>query len=83
MDRLARNLKDLQHVVDDLTGEGAKICFHKENLIFSNKANDMSKLLLQVMGAFAEFEHSLIKEWQLEGIAAAKRRVNIWAWSRP
>lgn len=34
----------------------------------------MSNLLLSVMGAFAEFERSLIKERQLEGIAIAKKR---------
>jgi len=33
----------------------------------------MSTLLLSVMGAFAEFERSLIRERQREGIAVAKR----------
>ena len=74
MDRLARNLKDLQNIVDDLTAQGVTIKFHKENLLFSSEANAMSKLLLQVMGAFAEFERSLIKERQLEGIEAAKKK---------
>ncbi|MBU1387796.1 MAG: recombinase family protein [Proteobacteria bacterium] len=74
MDRLARNLKDLQNIVDDLTGAGVTVNFHKENLVFGGKADAMSKLLLQVMGAFAEFERSLIKERQLEGIAAAKKK---------
>ena len=60
--------------MDDLTGQGVTIIFHKENLVFSSDANAMSKLLLQVMGAFAEFERSLIKERQLEGIAAAKKK---------
>lgn len=74
MDRLARNLKDLQNIVDDLTDKGIAIKFHKENLVFNNRANTMSRLLLQVMGAFAEFERSLIKERQMEGIAAAKKK---------
>lgn len=34
----------------------------------------MSNLLLNVMGAFAQFERELIKERQREGIALAKRR---------
>jgi DNA invertase Pin-like site-specific DNA recombinase len=34
----------------------------------------MATLLLSVMGAFAEFERSLIRERQREGIALAKRR---------
>jgi DNA invertase Pin-like site-specific DNA recombinase len=33
----------------------------------------MSNLLLSVMGAFAEFERSLIRERQREGIALAKK----------
>jgi len=33
----------------------------------------MQKLMLQLMGAFAEFERSLIRERQREGIAAAKK----------
>lgn len=34
----------------------------------------MANLMLSVMGAFAEFERSLIKERQREGIALAKTR---------
>ena len=34
----------------------------------------MSNLLLSVMGAFAEFERTLIKERQMEGIELAKKR---------
>ena len=34
----------------------------------------MPTLLLSVMGAFAEFEHALIKERQREGIELAKKR---------
>lgn len=33
----------------------------------------MQKLLLQMLGAVAEFERSLIRERQREGIAAAKQ----------
>lgn len=74
MDRLARNLKDLQQIVEDLTSKGVVVKFHKENLIFTNDTNPMSKLMLQVMGAVAEFERSLIKERQMEGIQKAKAR---------
>jgi DNA invertase Pin-like site-specific DNA recombinase len=34
----------------------------------------MANLMLSVMGAFAEFERSLIKERQREGIALARQR---------
>jgi catechol 2,3-dioxygenase-like lactoylglutathione lyase family enzyme len=40
---------------------------------FTSEDNAMSKLLLSVMGAFAEFERSLIRERQREGIAIAKK----------
>lgn len=74
MDRLARNLDDLRKIVRDLTKEGIKVQFHKENLIFSGDDSPMSQLLLSMMGAFAEFERSLILERQLEGIQIAKAK---------
>jgi DNA invertase Pin-like site-specific DNA recombinase len=48
--------------------------FIKENLTFTGEDSALSNLLLSVMGAFAEFERSLIKERQMEGIALAKKR---------
>lgn len=74
MDRLARNLDDLRKLVQRLTSERIKIEFIKENLIFTGEDAPMSKLLLSVMGAFAEFERSLIRERQREGIALAKKK---------
>ncbi|WP_422462580.1 MULTISPECIES: recombinase family protein [unclassified Endozoicomonas] len=74
IDRLARSLKDLQTLVEDLTEQGISIQFHKENLIFTGDSNPMHKLMLQMMGAFAEFERSMIRERQREGIAAARKQ---------
>ncbi len=74
MDRLARNLDDLRRLVQQLTEKKIKIEFLKENLTFTEEDAPMSKLLLSVMGAFAEFERSLIKERQREGIALAKKK---------
>lgn len=73
MDRLARNLDDLRSLVNKFTKQGIKITFVKENLTFSGDDNSLSKLLLSIMGAFAEFERELIKERQREGIAIAKK----------
>ncbi|HTB98129.1 MAG TPA: recombinase family protein [Terracidiphilus sp.] len=73
MDRLARNLDDLRRIVMELTGKGVVVEFVKEHLTFTSEDNAMSKLLLSVMGAFAEFERSLIRERQREGIALAKK----------
>jgi DNA invertase Pin-like site-specific DNA recombinase len=74
MDRLARNLDDLRHIVHTLTEKGVHIEFVKEGLSFTGEDSPMSKLMLSVMGAFAEFERSLIRERQREGIALAKQR---------
>src|SRR5215208_8519422 len=73
MDRLARNLDDLRRIVQTLTNKGVRIEFVKENLTFTGEDSPMSSLMLSVMGAFAEFERSLIKERQREGIALAKK----------
>ena len=74
MDRLARNLDDLRKLVQQLTKQNIKIEFIKEKLSFTGEDAPMSQLLLSVMGAFAEFERSLIKERQREGIAIAKKK---------
>ena len=72
MDRLARNLDDLRKIVKDLTERGIAVQFIKESLTFTGEDSPMSNLLLSVMGAFAEFERSLIRERIKEGIAIAK-----------
>ncbi|MDQ0662544.1 DNA invertase Pin-like site-specific DNA recombinase [Arthrobacter ulcerisalmonis] len=74
MDRLARNLDDLRALVQRLTRRGVRVEFVKENLVFTGDDSPMANLLLSVMGAFAEFERSLIRERQREGIALAKQR---------
>ncbi|KAB2835634.1 MAG: recombinase family protein [Caedimonadaceae bacterium] len=74
LDRLARNLDHLRSVVKELTTKCIQVKFLKENLVFTGDDSPMSNLLLSVMGAFAEFERSFIKERQMEGIALEKQR---------
>jgi DNA invertase Pin-like site-specific DNA recombinase len=74
MDRLARNLDDLRRIVKELTVKGVKVHFTKEQLTFSSEKNSMAELIMNMMGAFAEFERSLILERQREGIAIAKQK---------
>ena len=74
IDRLARNLFDLQKIVDRFVDKGITVRFYKENLIFSGASDPMAKLMLQMMGAFAEFERTLINERRREGIAIAKKK---------
>lgn len=73
MDRLARNLDDLRSIVKSLTDKQIRVQFIKESLTFTGEDSPMSTLLLSVMGAFAEFERSLIRERQREGIEIAKK----------
>ena len=76
LDRLARNLEDLLSIVHKLTEKGITVQFHKENLIFSPQDSghevSMGRLMLGILGAFAEFERNIIRERQREGIAIAK-----------
>lgn len=74
IDRLARNLIELQSIVSSLVDKGVEVRFYTENLTFSKGSSPMQELMLQVLGAFAQFERKLIKERQLEGINNAKRQ---------
>ncbi|WP_238914237.1 recombinase family protein [Achromobacter insolitus] len=76
IDRLARNTADLLRLVEFITDEKqADLHFVKENLTFSgNKADPMQTLMATMLGAFAQFERSMIRERQREGIELAKAR---------
>ena len=74
MDRLARNLEDLRRLVRELTGRGVKVEFVKEGLTFTGDDSPMNTLLLSMLGAVAEFERSMIRERQREGIELAKAK---------
>ncbi len=69
MDRLARNLDDLRRIVQNLTARAIRVEFLKEGLTFTGEDSPMAHLMLSVKGAFAEFERSLLRERQREGIA--------------
>lgn len=75
IDRLGRSLIDLKTVVTQLNAMGVVVHFHKENLKFeAGTQNPMQTLMFDMLGAFAEFERSMIKERQMEGIAKAKEK---------
>lgn len=76
LDRLARNLRDLLDTVETLGKRGVSVRFLKENLLFDARSNadPTSKLMLSMVGAFAEFERSMIRSRQAEGIVLAKAR---------
>ena len=73
IDRLARNLDDLSNLVNGWNDSGVTVRFHKEGLVFdSGDTSPMSKLMLQMLGAVAQFELAMIQERRREGIAKAK-----------
>ena len=76
MDRLARSLTDLLHIVEQLTARGIHVQFVKEAKTFrgGDSTDPMDMLLLSMLGAVAEYERTLIRERQREGIAKAKLR---------
>jgi len=75
LDRLGRNLENLRTIIREVTDKGVSINFMKEGLTFTKEEdNPMSNLLLNVMGAFAQFERELLKERQREGIQIAKEK---------
>ncbi|MCY3669730.1 MAG: recombinase family protein [Alphaproteobacteria bacterium] len=71
IDRLARSMKDLQAIVAKLRERGADIAATEQPVDTSTAAG---KAFFDMLGVFAEFETSLRRERQAEGIAAARRR---------
>lgn len=74
IDRLARSLKDLQMIVEDINAKGVTVKFYKENLVFESNPSPMQTLMFQMLGAFAQFERSLIKNRCKEGLDACRAR---------
>ena len=74
MDRLAHDLRDLDDVVRQLLDKGVRVEFIKEGITFSptETADPAATLMFQMLGAFAQFERTIINERRQEGVAAAK-----------
>lgn len=83
MDRLARNVEDMRRLVRELTEKSVTVRFVKENLTFTGDDSPMNKLMLTLLGAFAEFERGLIRERQREGIAVAKLKGGVFKGRKP
>lgn len=75
LDRLARNFDNLLDIIKQLNKKGVIFKSIKENLTLDGLNNNpMDMLILHIFGAIAEFNRSLIREAQREGIAKAKNR---------
>lgn len=71
IDRLTRDLRDLQSIIQTLSDKGVTISLLSERLTFTGDT-DGAFSRLQLIGAFVEFERNIILKRQAEGIAKAK-----------
>lgn len=71
IDRLARSLFDLESIVRQLEERGAKLKALEQPI---DTGSASGRAFLQMLGVFAQFEASIRKERQMEGIAKAKAR---------
>lgn len=69
LDRLARSLPDLFRIVEILKGKGVNLQILSMGI---DTGTPNGKLMMNMMGAFAEFEREIMLERQKEGIAKAK-----------
>jgi DNA invertase Pin-like site-specific DNA recombinase len=69
IDRLARSVADLQDIVRALKSKSVSLKATDQPI---DTASAAGKAFLDMLGVFAEFETSLRKERQMEGIAKAK-----------
>jgi DNA invertase Pin-like site-specific DNA recombinase len=84
MDRLARNVEDMLRLVREMNDRGVSVEFIKENMSFTAGSNDpRSILMFTMLSTFAQFERSLIKERQREGIALAKAKGTVYKGRKP
>lgn len=75
IDRLGRNLMDVLKTIQEFTAKKVNIHFVKQGLRTLNDdgtENDISKMVISILGVVAEMERKMIRERQLEGIAIAK-----------
>ena len=69
--RLARSLRDLDRTVSRIVEAGSEVHFVRDGLVFgSGEGSPMDRLMLQMLGAFAEWEARVKQLNTKEGIAA-------------
>jgi len=69
LDRLARSMADLVVITSKLKAKGVELQVLAMNL---DTTTPTGKLMLNLMGSFAEFEREIMLERQREGVAKAK-----------
>ena len=69
LDRLSRSLKDLLTLLEQVESRGAGFRSLTENIDTTTPAG---RMMMQMVGAFAEFERAMIRERTRAGVAQAK-----------
>jgi DNA invertase Pin-like site-specific DNA recombinase len=74
LDRLSRSLKDLLHLMERIAQAGAGFRSLTEAIDTTTPAG---RMLMQMVGSFAEFERAMIRERTQAGLVAARARGRI------
>ncbi|MFX3624014.1 MAG: recombinase family protein [Ectobacillus sp.] len=74
LDRFARSTKDALNIIEQLEEKGVSLVVLNMGGDKLDTSTPMGKLMVTMLTGIAEFELSLIKERQREGIALAKER---------
>jgi DNA invertase Pin-like site-specific DNA recombinase len=69
LDRLSRSLKDVLHIMERIAVAGAGFRSLTESVDTTTPAG---RMMMQMVGAFAEFERAMIRERTSAGLAAAR-----------
>lgn len=73
MDRLARDLDELCHLVREFTDRGVGVEFVQEQLTFAGAEVPVTQVQLSVMGACAAFARAVLRERQHESNALVRQ----------
>ncbi|MTJ80527.1 MAG: recombinase family protein [Telmatospirillum sp.] len=69
LDRLSRSLKDVLHIMDKIKAAGADFRSLTEAI---DTISPAGRMMMQMIGCFAEFERAMIRERTSAGLAAAR-----------
>jgi len=69
LDRLSRSLKDVLHIMERIAQAGAGFRSITESIDTTTPAG---RMMMQMVGSFAEFERAMIRERTSAGLAAAR-----------
>lgn len=74
IDRLARSLRDMLEVMEELEQKGVTVEFISQGLTIRPDGGDLTtRLILHIVTAVAQSEREMLRERQVEGIALAKQ----------